>query len=193
MSRYRGPRAKILRRLGDLDGLMQNPKIKTNKNEDKDNNQKIGPYKLRLMEKQKLRYNYGVSEKQLFRYVKKARKTKGSTGLKILELLEMRLDTIVFRLGWANSISQARQYVSHGHVKVNNNKVNIPSFECNVGDKILINDKIVNNNKTLRKIASPPQFLELDKMQGTIKELVTKDDFTVSINELLIVEYYSRR
>ena len=199
MSRYRGPRVKILRRLGSLDGLKQNNNsIRKNSpgQHGKDiTKQKIGPYNLRLMEKQKLRYNYGVSEKQLLNYVKKARKIKGSTGLQLLQMLEMRLDTVAFRLGWGSSIAAARQLVNHGHLLVNDKKVNIPSFICKPGDKLTLKPKLAKNQQILSSFVNCPKFLELDqsKQTGVVKEIVTREDFTISVDELLIVEYYSRK
>ena len=144
MSRYRGPRVKILRRLGPLSGLTQNResirKRSPGQHGKKIGKQKIGPYNLRLLEKQKLKYNYGVTEKQLLNYVKKARRIKGATGLQLLQMLEMRLDTVAFRLGWGNSIPASRQLVNHGHILVNDRKVNIPSFICKPGDKLTLKD-----------------------------------------------------
>jgi small subunit ribosomal protein S4 len=199
MSRYRGPRLKILRRLGSLDGLrLRNTSIRKNSpgQHGKDiTKQKIGAYNLRLLEKQKLRFNYGLSEKQLLNFVKKARQMKGSTGLLLLQMLEMRLDTIAFRLGWGNSISAARQVINHGHVLVNNKKVNIPSFICKAGDKLELKSKISKNEQILSTSNNCPKFLELDKLKqtGIVKETVKSDEFTISVDELLIVEYYSRR
>nr|YP_010443862.1 ribosomal protein S4 [Vacuolaria virescens]UTE94749.1 ribosomal protein S4 [Vacuolaria virescens] len=199
MSRYRGPRLKILRRLGNLDGL------KKDKNSIRKNSpgqhgkdmtkQKIGPYNLRLLEKQKLRFNYGLSETQLLNFVKKARRLKGSTGLKLLQMLEMRLDTIAFRLGWGSSIAAARQLINHGHILVNEKNVNISSFICKPGDKLTLKSKVSKNQQILISSDQYPQFLEVDeaKKTGLIKEIITKKDFTISVDELLIVEYYSRK
>ena len=97
---------------------------------------KISQYSIRLREKQKLRYNYGISEKQLINYVKKSRKSKGSSGEILLQLLEMRLDNIVFRLGMAPTVLAARQMVNHGHICVNNQLVDIPSYQCKPQDVI---------------------------------------------------------
>jgi small subunit ribosomal protein S4 len=199
MSRYRGPRLKILRRLGSLNGLKRkNISIRKNSpgQHGKDiTKQKIGPYNLRLREKQKLKFNYGLSEKQLLIFVKKARKLKTSTGLALLQMLEMRLDTIAFRLGWGSSISAARQLVSHSHLLVNGKNVNIPSFICKPGDSITIKPKIRLNNQILLDLGSYPKFLKIDKSKfnAEIKEMVNKKDFTISVDELLIVEYYSRK
>ena len=133
MSRYRGPRVRIVRRLGELPALTR--KI-TERNylpgqHGKDNagrKPSISEYGVRLQEKQKLRYNYHISERQLFGYIQKSRRLKGATGTILLQFLEMRLDNIVFRLGLASTIPQARQLVNHGHILVNNHRVTIPSF-----------------------------------------------------------------
>ena len=134
MVRYRGPRIRIIRRLGLLPGLTK----KTTKNRTKTPGQhgKISftkttrsslsdDYKDRLFEKQKLRFNYGVTEKQLVAYYKEARRRQGSTGNLLLELLEARLDCVIYRLGFASTIPAARQVISHGHVLVNDKKMNI--------------------------------------------------------------------
>jgi len=199
MSRYRGPRVKILRRLGALNGLRRkNNSIRKNSpgQHGKDiSRQKIGPYNLRLREKQKLRFNYGLSEKQLLNFVKKARHLKESTGLGLLQLLEMRLDTICFRLGWGNSIAASRQLVNHGHVLVNNKNVNIPSFICKPGDNLTLKSKISKNQQVISSFVNCPKFLQLDpsKTNGLVKEIINRKDFTISVDELLIVEYYSRK
>merc|ERR1711937_883908 len=108
--------------------------------------QKETEYGIRLTEKQKLKFNYGLTEKQLFRYVKEARRRKGVTGLILLQLLEMRLDTLCFTLGFAKSIAQARQLVNHGHILVNKKVVSIPSFQCRLNDIISIKDKSTSKN-----------------------------------------------
>jgi len=143
MSRYRGPRLRIVRKLGVLPGFttkittrnfppgQHGPSKASKKNATTD-------YGIRLQEKQKLRFNYGVSEKQLFLYVKEARRLRGATGTLILQLLEMRLENIIYRLGFAPTIPSARQFVSHGHIYVNGKKLNIPSFQCKPNDIISI-------------------------------------------------------
>merc|ERR1711985_155659 len=108
------------------------------KDDSEDKNQKLTEYGIRLNEKQKLKFNYGLTENQLFRYVKEARRRKGVTGLILLQLLEMRLDTLCFTLGFAKSIGQARQLVNHGHITVNKKVVNIPSFQCQLSDVISV-------------------------------------------------------
>ena len=147
MSRYRGPKLRITRRLGTLPGLTN----KQSKKEDRPgqhgksndgNNRKITEYGLRLEEKQKLKFNYGITENQLFRYIKEARRRKGITGLILLQLLEMRLDTICFTLGFAPTIASARQLVTHGHITINGEVLNIPSFQCRINDVIGIKQKL---------------------------------------------------
>ena len=148
MSRYRGPKLKITRRLGVLPGLTIKRSNKLNRPGKKgDSNSDIGKklteYGVRLEEKQKLKFNYGLTESQLFRYVKEARRRRGITGLILLQLLEMRLDTICYALGFAKTIGQARQLVNHGHITVNKKVVSIPSFQCRINDVIGIKEKTV--------------------------------------------------
>jgi len=102
---------------------------------------KPSQYGIRLQEKQKLRFNYGITERQLIRYVRQARSAKNSTGEVLLQLLEMRLDNIVFRLGLAPTIPAARQLINHGHFLVNNKKVDIPSYQCKQNDKITVSNR----------------------------------------------------
>merc|ERR1712197_125861 len=131
MSKYRGPKLRITRRLGSLPGLTQKQSKKNKPGQHGKNNEskKITEYGLRLEEKQKLKFNYGINEKQLFAYVKEARRRQGVTGLILLQLLEMRLDTICFNLNFAPTIAGARQLVNHGHILINGETVNIPSFQ----------------------------------------------------------------
>ena len=150
MSRYRGPKLKISRRLGQLPGLTTKKSRKLNRpgkdGTSEDTNKKLTEYGIRLEEKQKLKFNYGLTESQLFRYVKEARRRKGVTGLILLQLLEMRLDTLCFTLGFAKSITQARQLVNHGHITVNKKVINIPSFQCRLNDLISVKDKMTSKN-----------------------------------------------
>jgi len=150
MSRYRGPKLRITRRLGALPGLTRkhskNDNIRPGQHgkANSENGKKTTEYGLRLEEKQKLKYNYGLTESQLYRYIKEARRRKGVTGLILLQLLEMRLDTLCYTLGFASTIGQARQLVNHGHIKVNEKVVNIPSFQCRLNDVIAIKQKNVS-------------------------------------------------
>lgn len=205
MSRYRGPRLRIIRKLGVLPGFttkittrnfppgQHGPSKASKKNATTD-------YGIRLQEKQKLRFNYGVSEKQLFLYVKEARKLRGATGTLILQLLEMRLENIVYRLGFAPTIPSARQFVSHGHIYVNGKKLNIPSFQCKPNDIISIkqNNQSIDFAKKYLEVSNfnnLPSHLELDKEKliGKIKSIISREEVNLNINELLIVEFYSRK
>lgn len=203
MSRYRGPKLRITRRLGDLPGFTskltkrnfppgQHGPAKANKKSS------TSEYGIRLQEKQKLRFNYGVSEKQLYRYVKEARRLPGATGTNLLQLLEMRLDNIVYRLGLAPTIPSARQFVTHGHIRVNGKRVNIPSFACKVNDIISVPNKSNNLAKNHLQISSSNllgSYLDFDseKLIGKINSVITRNDVNLVINELFIVEFYARK
>src|ERR671933_2308443 len=142
MSRYRGPRLRVVRRLGDLPGLTRKtPRRAYPPGQHGQARKKRSEYAIRLEEKQKLRFNYGLTEKQLLRYVRRARRATGSTGQALLQLLEMRLDNTIFRLGMAGTIPAARQLVNHGHVTVNGRPVNIASYQCRPGDVIGVRDR----------------------------------------------------
>jgi len=203
MSRYRGPKLKISRRLGLLPGLTTKKSKKLNRpgkegtSEDK---QKLTEYGIRLEEKQKLKFNYGLTESQLFRYVKEARRRKGVTGLILLQLLEMRLDTLCFTLGFAKSIAQARQLVNHGHITVNKKVINIPSFQCRLNDIISIKEKSTSKNLIIDNIKNTqrneiPDNLKFDdeKLEATVLDYCDRNDVQLQLNELLVIEYYSRR
>lgn len=205
MSRYRGPKLRITRRLGQLPGLTQKLSKKTGKpgqhgKGDGDSNKKTTEYGLRLEEKQKLKFNYGVTESQLFRYIKEARRRKGVTGLILLQLLEMRLDTLCFTLGFAPTIASARQLVNHGHITVNGNVVSIPSFQCRLKDVIGIKPKstsktLIENNLKNSKFIERPMHLKFDdsKLEGTVVNYCDRNEVLLDLNELLVIEYYSRR
>jgi len=204
MSRYRGPKLKISRRLGFLPGLTTKKSRKLNR-PGKDGNspemgKKLSEYAIRLEEKQKLKFNYGLTENQLFRYVKEARRRKGVTGLILLQLLEMRLDTLCFTLGFAKSITQARQLVNHGHIKINGKVLNIPSFQCRLNDVISVRDKItsknlINANLQNNQRSEIPYNLQFnpDKLEAKILDYCDRNDVLLALDELLVIEYYSRR
>ena len=155
MSRYRGPRVKIIRRLGSLPGLTgKTLKPKSSYIDRSTSNKKISQYRIRLEEKQKLRFHYGLTERQLLKYVRIARKAKGSTGHVLLQLLEMRLDNTIFCLGMASTIPGARQLVNHKHISINNNIVDIPSYNCEHGDIITIRNKEKDKTLINKKINS---------------------------------------
>jgi len=200
MSRYRGPRLRIVRRLGDLPGLTRkSPRKAYPPGQHGQSRRKRSEYAIRLEEKQKLRFNYGVTEKQLVRYVRKARRVAGSTGQTLLELLEMRLDNTIFRLGMAGTIPAARQLVSHGHILVNDRVVDVASYQCRAGDVIKVRDrdrsrKLVETNMEYPGLANLPGHLEFDKaaLTGKVNGVIEREWIALQINELLVVEYYSR-
>lgn len=205
MSRYRGPKLKISRRLGLLPGLTTKKSNKTNRpgkdgNANADTSKKLTEYGVRLEEKQKLKFNYGLTENQLYRYIKEARRRQGVTGLILLQLLEMRLDTICFTLGYAKSIAQARQLVNHGHITVNKKVVNIPSFQCRLNDIIGIKDKsssktLIENNIKNNQLNTISAHLKFDnsKLEAKILDYCDRDDVALQLDELLVIEHYSRR
>ena len=204
MNKSKMPRLKVVRRLGSLipglirvDGDLKRPYPPGQHGATR--RSKIFDYSLRLREKQKLRFNYGLSEKKLIHYVKKAFKVKGDHGLILLSMLESRLDNVVFRSGFASSVRSARQIVGHGHILVNLKKVNIPSFNVENGDVI----KVLNNsrmkNQIFNKIRDPenlklPSYLnksyDNDFFITKIKA-PSRTDISIAINEQLVVEFYA--
>ena len=201
MSRYRGPRLRVVRRLGDLPGLTRKSARKAYPpGQHGQARKKKSEYCIRLEEKQKLRYNYGVTERQLLRYVKKARRAGGSTGQVILQQLEMRLDNTAFRLGLGPTIPAARQVVNHGHITVNGRVVSIPSYQCRPGDVIGVRNrdaskKLVEGNLEFPGLANIPAHLSFDKskMEATVNSVIEREWIALNVNELLVVEYYSRQ
>nr|YP_009456033.1 ribosomal protein S4 [Micractinium conductrix]AST08988.1 ribosomal protein S4 [Micractinium conductrix] len=206
MARYRGPKLRIIRRLGELPGLTQKnctrdfppgqhgPKKRGGGNQ----KSKESQYAVRLKEKQKLRFNYGISERQLISYVREARRRKGSTGEILLQLLEMRLDNILFRLGFAPTIAAARQVISHGHVLINNKRVTIPSYICKLNDSIAVaanSQKFVKNlvERSSNSMTAPHLDINIEKLSAVVVDNVPREAVGLQINELLVVEYYSRK
>jgi small subunit ribosomal protein S4 len=157
-------------------------------------------YGLQLREKQKVRRIYGVLEKQFSNYFEKADKKKGITGEILLMSLERRLDSVVFRLGFASSRDQARQLVAHGHIFVNGRKVDIPSAQVAAGDAITLRERSKKNQLLLDSVATVggrggvPAWLELDadNLKGTVVALPKREDLQMPIDEQLIVELYSK-
>nr|YP_009673782.1 ribosomal protein S4 [Cuscuta chapalana]QDF46497.1 ribosomal protein S4 [Cuscuta chapalana] len=196
MSRYRGPRLKKICRLGALPGLTnKSPRALRDLR-----NQSRSEYRIRLEEKQKLRFHYGLTEQQLMNYVRIARKAKGSTGKVLLQLLEMRLDNILFRLGMASTIPAARQLVNHRHILVNSRLVDRPSYRCKPRDIIMPK----NQNKSgilietsierfARKELANHLNLSSAPYKGLVNKIVDTNWVGLKINELLVVEYYSRQ
>ena len=201
MSRYRGPRLRIVRRLGELPGLTRKSARRAYPpGQHGQARKKRSEYAIRLEEKQKLRLNYGITETQLIRYVKKARRASGSTGQALLQLLEMRLDNTVFRLGLAGTIPGARQLVNHGHITVNGKVVDIASYQVRPGEVISVKNnersrRLAETNLEYPGLSNLPSHLEFDKntLTGKVNGVIEREWIALSINELLIVEYYSRK
>jgi small subunit ribosomal protein S4 len=204
MSRYRGPKIRIIRRLGELPGLTTKTTTRSTlpgqHSQARSTLNKASSYSIRLQEKQKLRYNYGLTEKQLLAYVKEAKRLRGSTGAILIQLLEMRLDNIVFRLGLGNTIPASRQIVNHGHIFVNGKKVTFPSFQCHTGDIVEVKDQkaskeLVTQFLKKTEVNPVPPYLEFEqtKLRGQVKRIAETIDANIKVNELLIVEYYSRK
>nr|YP_010155873.1 ribosomal protein S4 [Cumathamnion serrulatum]QQY85320.1 ribosomal protein S4 [Cumathamnion serrulatum] len=201
MSRYIGPKLKISRRLGDLPGLTRKKSHKTfPAGEHGQQIRKPSEYALRLEEKQKLRFNYGLSERQLLKNIKIAKKVQGSTGVILLQILEMRLDNTIFRLGLSPTIPAARQLVNHGHILVNNNILSICSYQCKPGDIINIKNKTASISLIKKYMNFPgliniPNHLEFNKdnLTAKVNGIIEREWVALQLNELLVIEYYSRK
>ena len=162
-------------------------------------NKKMSEYGLQLREKQKAKFIYGVLEKPFHNYYEKADMMKGMTGTNLMTILESRLDNVIFRLGFARTRREARQIVDHKFVTVNGKSVNIPSYLVQAGDVIEINEKHKNcqRMKDIVEVAGGrlvPEWLDVDaeKLQGTVKELPSREMIDVPVDEMLIVELYSK-
>nr|YP_010178165.1 ribosomal protein S4 [Impatiens cyanantha]QUV73760.1 ribosomal protein S4 [Impatiens cyanantha] len=200
MSRYRGPRFKKIRRLGALPGLTNKRPRAGNDLRNQSRSEKKSQYRIRLEEKQKLRFHYGLTERQLLKYVHIAGKAKGSTGEVLLQLLEMRLDNILFRLGMASTIPGARQLVNHRHIFINGRIVDIPSYRCKPRDIITARDEqksraLIQNSLDSSPHEELPKHLTLYPFQykGLVNQIIHNKWVGLKINELLVVEYYSRQ
>ena len=201
MARYTGAKLRVTRRLGDLPGFTSK-KSKSIKRPGQHggNQKKLTQYAIRLEEKQKIRYNYGLSEKKLMNYIRQAKKVKGASGTVLLQLLEMRLDNIVFRLGMAPTIASARQIIGHKHILVNGNCLSIASYQCQPGDVISIKDNATSKKLIETFLESPalsniPQHLDFEKKNLSAKVLgiVDREWVALKLNELFVIEFYSRK
>ncbi|RKQ83674.1 30S ribosomal protein S4 [Brockia lithotrophica] len=202
MARYTGPIWRISRRLGiSLTGTgkeLQKRPFPPGQHGAQSQRRKLSEYGMQLQEKQKLRFLYGVPERQFHNLFRKASRMPGNTGENFLILLERRLDNLVFRLGLARTRRQARQLVTHGHITVNGQRVNIPSYLVKVGDTIGLTEK----GKQLRVVKEAlaervylPEYLSWDeaKLEGRLERLPLREELPQEINETLVVEFYSRR
>ena len=203
MARFTGPKAKVARRYGVA--LFGPSKALERKNYPpgmhgpKGSRRKQSEYAIALGEKQKLRYQYGLMERQFRRYFETALAKRGVTGETLLQLLETRLDNIVYRLGFANTRRGARQLVSHGHVAVNGRKVNISSYNVKPGDTVTVRDhpksrQLASRFLELTQIHPVPVWLTLNKdsFSGQVARIPSRDEIAPIVNEQLIVELYSR-
>jgi len=203
MGRYTGPKTKVSRRYGvPLFGPSKSLERKNyppGMHGPKGSRRKQSDYAVALGEKQKLRYQYKLLERQFRRIFQSALRKRGVTGETLLQLLETRLDNVVFRLGLANTRSAARQLVSHGHVQVNGRNVNVASFNVKAGDEVTVKDKpksrqLVLRNLELTQIAPVPDWLvaNRDALSGKVARIPSREEMQPMVNEQLIVELYSR-
>ena len=193
----RVPVLKRCRSLG-LDPIYLGIDKKSNR-ESKKGNKKVSEYGLQLREKQKAKFIYGVLEKPFHNYYDKADRMPGQTGANLMILLESRLDNVVFRMGFARTRKEARQIVDHKHVLVNGKCVNIPSYLVKAGDQIEIREKSKGSEryKGILEVTGGrlvPEWIDVDQenLKGTVKELPNREAIDVPVNEMLIVELYSK-
>lgn len=203
MARYTGPKTKISRRYGVLLGgsarAFENKQYPPGMHGPKGARRKISEYGTALAEKQKLRFQYGLLERQFQRYFEIASRRRGVTGVILLQLLETRLDNVIYRMGFAKTRPAARQLVAHGHVAVNGRKTDIASAILKIGDVVTIKNKansqrLVQRGLEQTQIVEPPAWLLVDKeaMSGKVMYIPTREEINPVVNEQLVVELYSR-
>jgi len=208
MARYTGPKFKLDRREGTnlfLKGKRSmSPKhpiekkgaVPPGQTSKRRFRKRMSDFGMQLREKQKVKRMYGVYERQFRRYFGEAAKEKGNTGEALMSILETRLDNVVYRLGFAPSRSAARQLVSHGHVRIGNKKLNIPSYNVIPGDLVSLSEKAQKLSSVAESIKmredSVPNWLKRQGMVGKVSDLPSPDDIDLSIDKQLIIEYYSR-
>lgn len=208
MARYRGPVEKIERRLDADLGLKGERRLAGKSALEKrpfppgqhgQRRTKISEYGLQLREKQKAKYLYGVSEKQFRKYFKEAVRREGNTGEILIQLIEQRLDNVVYRMGFATTRANARQFTTHGHVLVDGKKVDIPSFLVKPGQKIEIKEKSKSNNQIVRALELTNQTgivdwvdVDKDKVFGIFTRIPAREEVVIPVEERLIVELYSK-
>lgn len=206
MARYLGPKLKLSRREGTdlflksgVRAIESKCKIDTPPGQHGARRGRLSDYGVQLREKQKVRRMYGVLEKQFRNYYKEAARLKGNTGENLLQLLEQRLDNVVYRMGFASTRAEARQLVSHKAIVVNGKVVNIPSFNVKAEDVVAVREKAKKQARIgaaleLADQREKPTWLEVDntKLEGTFKRVPERTDLSAEINEQLIVELYSK-
>ncbi len=208
MARYRGPREKLERRLGVDLGLKGERRLAGKSALEKrpyapgqhgQRRAKISEYGMQLREKQKAKFMYGVSEKQFRSLFKEAARKEGNTGELLIQLLEQRLDNVVYRLGFATTRAFARQLVNHGHILVDGKRVDIPSFRVKPGQKIEVREKSKTNPQILRSIELTNQTgivewvdVDKEKLFGIFTRLPEREEVKIPVEERFIVELYSK-
>ena len=202
MARYTGPRCRLSRREGVNLGLKKRwslDKRETIPGQHGTRRSKLSNYGLQLREKQKAKRIYGLLEKQFRNYYLKASGAKGVTGTVLLQMLECRLDNVVYQLGFAITRAQGRQMVSHGLVRVNGRKVDVPSYQVRASDVITFNDKeatrkYIAKNLELNDGWAAPSWLQVDNdaREGKVIRIPAREDIAVPVNEQLIIELYSK-
>ncbi|MFU8893918.1 MAG: 30S ribosomal protein S4 [Luteolibacter sp.] len=203
MARYTGPRTKLSRRFGvalfGSSKAFERRNFPPGQHGVRAGRKKKSEYAVALGEKQKLRFQYGILEKQFRAYYQEAARRRGVTGETMLQLLETRLDNVCYRAGFGNSRQAARQLVNHGHVSVNGHKVDIPSFQTKPGDVIKVSEKPSSKQLAARMLdltQAMPQVdwidVDRDAMQATVTRVPERSDIDPIVNEQLIVELYSR-
>ena len=204
MSRYTGPKARVSRRLGvNIWGTQGENRALDRRpyppgEHGRSRRRNPSEYLIQLQEKQKARFTYGLNERQFRRLYDEANKTKGVTGEQMLQLLERRLDNIVYRAGWASTRPQARQFVGHGHVDVNGKRVDIPSYRVRKGDVVTVRNKarqmiVVQWNRDVLDRTPPPWLDRGDEGWAvTVREFPLREHIDVPVREQLIVELYSK-
>jgi small subunit ribosomal protein S4 len=203
MARNTGPKTKISRRYNVLIGgsakAFERKNYPPGMHGPKGSRRKVSDYAIALAEKQKLRHQYGVLEKQFRRYFQIALSKRGVTGETLLQLLETRIDNVVYRMGFAKTRQGARQLVAHGHVRVNGRKLNVASANLKPGDKVAIKEaagskRLAQRNLEQTQIVTVPEWLLVDRdnLAGEVTRIPTRDEINPIANEQLVVELYSR-
>jgi small subunit ribosomal protein S4 len=208
MARYRGPREKLERRLGVDLGLKGERRLAGKSALEKrpyppgqhgQRRTKISEYGLQLREKQKAKFMYGVSEKQFRAIFKEANRLEGNTGELLVQLLEQRLDNVVYRMGFATTRAFARQLVNHGHILVDGKRVDIPSYRVKPGQKVEVREKSKNNPQIQRSMELTNQTgmvewvdVDKDKLFGIFTRIPEREEISIPVEERLIVELYSK-
>lgn len=202
MARYLGPRTRVSRRFGQF--IVGSGKALERRNypagqHGQKSRRKFSEYAIGLKEKQKLRYSYGLLERQFRRTFESAKKERGITGERFLQLLETRLDSVVFLLGLAKTRAAARQFVNHGHIRVNGHKLDISSYSVQPGDEVEVKNSSASRQMATRnleenRIRNVPGWLSLtpEQFKAVMVRLPTREEMDQTINEQLIVEFYSR-